>query len=298
VSTHQDPLIQKILHLIETRFAGNLNSVYGIGSYFDDSLPSKWMRNDIDIVIFVESITRIPEEEWKQRFKPKKFNGYDVWFLFNTIEGFQDKNKFEEISERANYEWSLIELKLPENSKFLYGLDIRNKLPDIKNIQFDYDDILARALYHLDLCLKQLTSRKDKDKNRVKVTAMKEFTKAVFKYSFYICIFYDSTFHFTSIHNIEKKIFKLVENKKFDELGLYFLSESIHFRKEQEFHEPFKHLLQKFIDYIFNLLGNGKLHRPMKYQELKKYLGTTFRGLPYLIRVLDNAKQTYNDKDI
>ncbi|GAG79623.1 unnamed protein product, partial [marine sediment metagenome] len=219
-----------------------------------DTLPPNWMKNDIDIVIFVESITDIPKEDWKQRFKPKKFNGYDVWFLYNTIEGFQDKKKFEEISERANYEWSLIELKLPENSKFLYGLDIRNKLPDITNMQFDYDDILARALYHLDKCLNQLTNPKEKD--NAKDTAMKEFTKAVFKYSFYICIFYDSTFHFTSNHNIERKILELVESKKFDELGLYFLTESIHFRKEQEFNEPFKHLLRKFTEYIFNLLGN------------------------------------------
>lgn len=294
MSTHQDLLIQKILNFIETRFAGNLISVYGIGSYFEDTLPPNWMKNDIDIVIFVESITKIPKEEWKQRFKPKKFNGYDVWFLFNTIEGFQDKEEFKKISEGANYEWSLIELKLPENSKFLYGLDIRNKLPDITNIQFDYDDILARALYHLEICLKQLTNRKDK----AKVSAMKEFTKAVFKFSFYICIFYDSTFHFTSNHNIERKIFELVESKKFDELGYYFLTESIHFRKEQEFNEPFKHLLRKFTEYIFNLLGNGKLHRPMKYQELRKYLEKIFRGLPYLIRVLDNAKQLYNSKDI
>jgi len=296
VSTHQDLLIQKILNFIETLFTGNLISVYGIGSYFEDTLPPNWMKNDIDIVIFVESIKNLPKEEWKQRFKPKKFNGYDVWFLFNTIEEFQDKKKFEEISERANYEWSLIELKLPENSKFLYGLDIRNKLPDITNIQFDYDDILARALYHLDKCLNQLTNYKEKD--NAKGTAMKEFTKAVFKYSFYICIFYDSTFHFTSNHNIERKIFELVESKKFDELGLYFLTESIHFRKEQEFNEPFKHLLRKFTEYIFNLLGNGKLHRPMKYQELRKYLEKIFRGLPYLIRVLDNAKQLYNSKDI
>jgi len=294
VSIHPVLLIQKILNFIETRFAGNLISVYGIGSYFEDTLPPNWMKNDIDIVIFVESITKIPKEEWKQRFKPKKFNGYDVWFLFNTIEGFQDKEEFKKISEGANYEWSLIELKLPENSKFLYGLDIRNKLPDITNIQFDYDDILARALYHLEICLKQLTNRKDK----AKVSAMKEFTKAVFKFSFYICIFYDSTFHFTSNHNIERKIFELVESKKFDELGYYFLTESIHFRKEQEFNEPFKHLLRKFTEYIFNLLGNGKLHRPMKYQELRKYLEKIFRGLPYLIRVLDNAKQLYNSKDI
>ncbi|MCK4478988.1 MAG: hypothetical protein KAV01_00530 [Candidatus Lokiarchaeota archaeon] len=294
MSIHPVLLIQKILNFIETRFAGNLISVYGIGSYFEDTLPPNWMKNDIDIVIFVESITKIPKEEWKQRFKPKKFNGYDVWFLFNTIEGFQDKEEFKKISEGANYEWSLIELKLPENSKFLYGLDIRNKLPDITNIQFDYDDILARALYHLEICLKQLTNRKDK----AKVSAMKEFTKAVFKFSFYICIFYDSTFHFTSNHNIERKIFELVESKKFDELGYYFLTESIHFRKEQEFNEPFKHLLRKFTEYIFNLLGNGKLHRPMKYQELRKYLEKIFRGLPYLIRVLDNAKQLYNSKDI
>jgi len=106
VSAHQDPLIQKILHFIETRFTDNLIAVYGIGSYSDDSIPSNWMKNDIDIVIFVESITDIPKEEWKQRFKPKKFNGYDVWFLFNTIEGFQEKKKFEanpQIVDNADY---------------------------------------------------------------------------------------------------------------------------------------------------------------------------------------------------
>jgi len=151
---------------------------------------------------------------------------------------------------------------------------------------------LARALYHLEICLKQLTSRKNKD------TAMKEFTKAVFKFNFYICIFYDSSFRFTSKHSIERKIFELVESKEFDELGYYFLTESIRFRKKQEFHEPFKDLLRRFIEYIFNLLGNGKLHKVMKYQELKKYLGTTFRGLPYLIKVLEIAKQLYNSKDI
>jgi len=133
-----------------------------------------------------------------------------------------------------------------------------------------------------------------KDKN----IAMKEFTKAVFKFNFYICIFYDSSFRFTSKHSIERKMVELVESKKFDELGYYFLTESIHFRKEQEFNEPFKDLLRSFIEYIFNLLGNGKLHRKMKYQELRKYLEKIFRGLPYLIRVLENAKQLYNSKDI
>ena len=297
MNIQKQPLLKRILDDLKARFSDKIIAIYGIGSYFEDSLPPNWMKNDIDTVIFVESIKNIPNEEWKERFKPKKFNGYDVWFLFNTIEGFQDKKKFKKISEAANYEWSLIELKLPENSKFLYGVDIRNKLPDITNIKFEYDDILARALYHLDKCLNQLTSRREKDKGEAKVNAMKEFTKAVFKFSFYICIFYDPTFHFTSNHNIERKIFELVENKKFDELGLYFLTESIHFRKKQEFNELFKDLLRSFIEYIFNLLGNGKLHRPMKYQELRKYLEKIFRGLPYLIRVLDTAKQTYNNKD-
>ncbi len=84
-------------------------------------------------------------------------------FCIIPLKDFRRKKKFEEISEVANYEWSLIELKLPENFKFLYGLDIRNKLSDIENIEFDYNDILARALYHLEICLKQLTSRKEKN---------------------------------------------------------------------------------------------------------------------------------------
>ncbi len=53
-----------------------------------------------------------------------------------------NKEKFKELS-RANYEWALIEIKIPENLRLLYGKDIRHRLPDIDNLTFEYDDILA-----------------------------------------------------------------------------------------------------------------------------------------------------------
>ncbi|KKK91757.1 hypothetical protein LCGC14_2709710, partial [marine sediment metagenome] len=83
------------------------------------------------------------------RFKKKKINGNQVWLGFNTIEAYQDRYTFNKQSV-SNYEWSLIEIKHPENSKLLYGKDIRDQLPNTNDLIFDYDDVLARGLYHLD----------------------------------------------------------------------------------------------------------------------------------------------------
>ena len=123
--------------------------------------------------------------------------------------------------------------------------------------------------------------------------AMREFTKAVFKFSFYFCIFSDKSYRLTSICDIQKKILELGKNKQFDEIGYHFLKESIYFRTNNEFREEFKDLLSKFIEYIFNLLGDGKLHKKMKYEELKKYLNQYFGGFSNLIQVLEKAKKSY-----
>lgn len=152
-------------------------------------------------------------------------------------------------------------------------------------IQFDYDNILARALYHLDKSLEQLFKMKNP------FEAMIEYTKAVFKFSFYICIYFDKSYRFTSIYDISKKVRDLVKDKKNNERGYNFLEESIYFRTNNDLHDDFKDSLKKFIEYLFNLLGTGKLHKTMKYHELKTYLENSFRGLPYLIQVLEGAKE-------
>ena len=79
MSTHPDPLIQKILNSIETRFAGNLNSVYGIGSYFEDTLPPNWMKYDIDGLVIKGKEIDLKDME---RTRPMK----QLAFKFNAEE--------------------------------------------------------------------------------------------------------------------------------------------------------------------------------------------------------------------
>ncbi len=128
-------------------------AIYGIGSYFDKNLPDSWIKNDIDLILVVKSIKDIPKDKWNKRFFPEVIEGSDVFTGYNTVEMYQDKEKFKKDSG-ANYKWALMEIKHLENSKLLFGEDIRDKLPDITTIPFDYDDILARGVYHLKESLK------------------------------------------------------------------------------------------------------------------------------------------------
>lgn len=87
-------IIAKILEDVKSRFSDNIIAIYGIGSYFDDSLSSNWITNDIDLIIIVKDINQIPKEEWDKRYLTKKIEGQEVFFGFNTIESFQDTQIF------------------------------------------------------------------------------------------------------------------------------------------------------------------------------------------------------------
>ncbi|MBA7613915.1 hypothetical protein ES703_21173 [subsurface metagenome] len=58
-------------------------------------------------------------------------------------------------------------------------------------------------------------------------------------------------------------------------------------------HGNFNKMLFGYIEYLFNLLGTGKLHRIMKYHELKKFIKNTFNGLTNLLTILESAKENY-----
>ncbi len=127
---------------MKEKHSDNLIAIYGVGSYFDDALPLNWIKNDIDIILIVKSIDKIPKEVWNNRFKTKKINGQDLFTGFNTIESYYNKAEFSKISG-VNYEWSLICLKHPENSILLYGEDIRNQIPDTVTITCWYNFYLT-----------------------------------------------------------------------------------------------------------------------------------------------------------
>ncbi len=283
-SKNYDPIVEKILSDLRERFSDNIISVYGIGSYFDDELPSDWIKNDLDIVVIVKSFTNTPKYDWTNvRYEKKEIDDCGVWIGFHTLEGFNDKARFKNKSF-SNYEWSLLDLKHPENSKLLYGQDIREQLPDTTKIKFNFDDILARSLYHLDKSLGEAISKNLEE-------SMREFTKSVFKFGFYLCIYFDQDFFYTSIRRIAVKIEKLKDDKLINRNFLEMVKKSIIFRRTNHFNENFRNLRNSFIILAFFLLVKGKLHRKFNYGELIKYLKESFGGFRYLIQMAENIEK-------
>jgi len=60
----KDPLIEEILNDLESRFSDNIVRVFGLGSYFDQNLPPNWIKNDVDLVVIVNSLEGIPKQDF------------------------------------------------------------------------------------------------------------------------------------------------------------------------------------------------------------------------------------------
>ena len=270
----RDPLIKNVLGDLESRFSGSIVSVFGIGSYFDESLPPNWVKNDVDLVVIVDSLESVPKQDWTEvRYEKKQVGDKEIWIGFNSLEGVKNREHFRKVSF-ANYEWSLLELKLPDNSALLYGRNIRDELPEVTALQFDYGDILIRSLYHLNNSFKEgITPR-----------AMREFTKGVFKFGFYLCVYFEPQFRFTSIVKIAEKIKQLVSSEKIDpNINAYFEEAAI-YRMTSQFKSEFKSLRDDFVKFLFSLLASGSMHQKMERTELIKFLSESFSGLGHLIR--------------
>ncbi len=284
----KDSIISKIIAYLEDSFKESIISVFGIGSCFDITLPSDWKITDIDVIVIVNSFDKIPKLEWTEvRHETKNVDNFNVWLGYNTLQGLKEKDVFVHQSF-ANYEWSILDLKCQENSQLLYGKDIRNQLPKISELKYDFDDIFVRSLYHLDKSLKESKSpQKILDSKR-------EFTKAVFKFGFYFCKYFDKSYYLTSVLNISNHIEHLHIEDKIKKNMLHFMRESINFRRTNKFSTEFKILMKNFIFFIFSLLRNGDLHRKLEFQEFVNFLEIKFNGLPYLIKYLKTAKKIYD----
>jgi hypothetical protein len=284
----KDSLILKVIAYLEDALKDSIISVYGIGSYFDKTLPSDWKIADIDVIVILNSLDKLPKLEWTDvRYETKTIENCNVWLGYNTLNGLKEKETFENESF-ANYEWSLLDLKYQNNSQLLYGQDIRSKLPRISDLRYDFDDIFIRSLYHLDKSLKE---SKTTEKSLV---SKKEFTKAVFKFGFYVCKYFDKNYCLTSVLSISKHIDHLQIDNIIKKNLVHFLQESINFRRTDKFTSDFKTLRKNFIFYIFSLLKNGKIHRKLEFQEFVNYLNNYFNGLPYLTKYIKTAKKIYN----
>ncbi|MFX0023925.1 MAG: hypothetical protein ACFE9S_16480 [Candidatus Hermodarchaeota archaeon] len=283
MSYQQNPILTRVIDDLIGRYSDNIIAIYGIGSFFDDTLPPNWVKNDIDIIVFVKTLESIPKQDWTEvRYKKRVIDEHQVWIGFNTIQAYQDRYSFSKESY-SNYEWSLIELSYPENSKLIYGKDIRDQLPSVENLEFDYDDILARGLYHLDKSIKEQESTE----------AKKKLSKAIFKIAFYFCLFFDPQFRRTSIIEIGNNLRTLEKINKNSKKILEFFEEALVFRITEQYKSDFIKLREELIRFIFGMLENGSLHKKMIYQDMVKFLTNTYSGFPEINNIL---KKFFNDQ--
>ncbi len=113
---------------------------------------------------------------------------------------------------------------------------------------------------------------------------MREFTKGAFKFGFYLCVYFDLQFRFTSIVKIAKKIKLLVSSDKIDRNFNAYLEEAVIYRITSQFKSEFKSLRDDFVKFAFSSLESGSVHQRMEKTELIKLLSESFSGLGYLIR--------------
>ncbi|MFW9952278.1 MAG: hypothetical protein ACFFKA_19330 [Candidatus Thorarchaeota archaeon] len=282
-----DPILTKIIKSILDKHQNNIISVYGLGSFFNSSKKYNWVSSDIDIIILVKLLDLVPKRDWTNvRYEKLNIDGYTIWMGFNSLEGLLNKEKFKQESF-ANYEWSIYDLKYKENSQLLYGKDIRNTLPDISDLKIDYDDIFTRSLYHLNKSFGIFKNNEELHQAKL------EFTKALFKFGFYICIFYDNRFHFTSIYKISQKLTKIKNRNSNIQLLQNLFQEAIDYRINHNFVSDFKSLRTKFTFLILSLIKTGSLHRLLNFEEFLSYLEQKFNGLYNIINFLKRAKNLY-----
>jgi len=98
IITDEEQILNNILEKVKEQHTENLITIFGIGSFFDKNLPDSWIKNDIDLILVVKSLKDIPKEKWNKRFFPEKILGFDVFTGYNTLEMYQDQEKFKKNS--------------------------------------------------------------------------------------------------------------------------------------------------------------------------------------------------------
>ena len=283
------PLALEVTCCLLEEHKDNFISLYGIGSYFDDNKTDDWISNDIDFIAVVENFDNIPKDKYTSSRDKKMFiEEKEVFIAFHTVETLTSKELFNSVSF-ANYEWALHELKLPENSKLLYGQDIRDMIPELNEIGHDYEDILRRVIYHVE---KSYREEEKEDENKSK----REFTKSIFKFCYYLSVLFDPDFQYTSSIKSAQKVKSLSEQGKIGKEMPNFIENSILFRCKNVFIEDFNKVREDFLDYLFLITINGTLHRKIGYDDLLKYLKDTYDGLNHLAAKLELKR--LNKKEI
>ncbi|TXT62961.1 MAG: hypothetical protein BAJALOKI3v1_460002 [Promethearchaeota archaeon] len=282
------PLIDSLIKDFRIRFDENIVSIFGIGSFFDKTLPGDWIKKDIDIVVILNSVETLPKKDWTTaKFEKRQSDGFNIWIGYNSLRSLLNKDLFSRESF-SNYAWSILDLKYPQNSVLLYGKDIRSDLPKRSDLQFEFDDILKRSLYHLDQSYRAEYREKNMEISK------HALTKAVFKFCFYLSVFFEQNFTSTSIRTIAKQLNRFVKEGIIKKKILEILRECILYRRTNQFRIEFHTLRMDFMQYLISNLGEGTFHARMNYPTLIEYLENSYRGLEYIIKLLKKANLKNN----
>ncbi len=257
--------VEEIITVLQKKHTTNLIAVYGIGSYFDSFLSENFVKNDIDLIAIVQSAENLP------KFIVKNVREKEIFVGYNTIKSYQNKKVFEKQSG-ANYEWSLICIKHSENSILLYGTDIREQLPDTENLKFDYDNILIRGFYHLEKSYK----------NGLTGIAQGEYSKALLKFGYYLCIFHEPSFRLVSLSVVIKKLENFYKKRSIETQFYGYFEKAVNYRQTGKYDSDFSMLRKKTTYYMISMLKKGIVHKQMSYDKIMLFFSKFFGGLPFL----------------
>ena len=122
-----------------------------------------------------------------------------------------------------------------------------------------------------------------KDENK----SMREFTKSIFKFCYYLSVLFDPNFQYTSSIKSAQKVKELSEQGKIGGEMPDFIEISILFRCKNVFIDDFNKVREDFLDYLFSIAKSGVLHRVLGYLDLLKYFKDTYEGLNHLAAKLE-----------
>ena len=177
-------IIEFIKAFVLENFEDDIIAVYGIGSSFESNVKAR----DVDVIVVLKNLDKCPSYDWTPaRFEKLTLSTMDnvmgrkiheVWFLYNTMEGYMNKEVFKTMSF-ANWEWSVRGLKF--SSVLIMGEDIRGML---HVPPYDYDDILIRCAYHLEPSTKYKLNKVRQEGGDPQEYEKNRFTKSIFKFGF------------------------------------------------------------------------------------------------------------------
>ncbi len=295
-----DEIVKEAIKTLLYKYSDIIIAIYGTGSYFDDTLPSDWINEDIDLLVVVRTLNPIPKYEWtNQRYERLEIEGKKVWFLFNSFDalnrGFGNRELWESQSW-ANYFWSIINIKYPRNAKILYGEDIRYRLPMIRSRYLTdeiFDDILVRILYRLDESYRysRMTTSNIAEKE-----ARMQLSKAILKFLFYLCIIKDREFRSTRIKDLALKVQNLCRDERdnIDKRILVLIKEVVVYRRSGKYNHNYYAVREVFMKYILSMMYNNAAHRPMTVEDIEDIMFKGFKPMEIIHEIFESLLYSYD----